>query len=243
MERNAYDCADVVTVHSRSNGAFLAKQEKVSPEKPVTLHNWVEIGDSDTSRGSNGYRRRLGLENKFVFFFGGVLGPSQGLDLLLDAAKEIRDIPEVVILLVGDGTEKDRLEERTQNEGLTNVVFHPFLAKEAYKRLLREIDVGLVSLTSKNKTPVVPGKILGYMGAGIPVLAFLNRESDGHGIVQEARCGYSEVSDSVKKAAHLMRKMVLDQDSLRGLGQNGYRYALQNFSKKVCVDKLERYLC
>jgi len=242
MEKRAYDHASVVTVHSHSNGEFLVRQKKIAREKLVTLHNWVEIEPCDMSYAPNVYRKRLGLENKFIFFFGGVLGPSQGIDLLLDAAKKIQDIPETVILLLGDGIEKERLEQRAQDEGLTNVVFHPFLSKEAYKEFLMEVDGGLVSRTIKNKTPVVPGKILGYMGAGLPVLAFLNKESDGHLIIQDAKCGYSEVSDGVEKAASLMRKMIREKDSLRELGLNGHQYALQNFSKKVCVDKLERYL-
>jgi glycosyltransferase involved in cell wall biosynthesis len=89
---------------------------------------------------------------------------------------------------------------------------------------------------------VVPGKILGYMAAGIPVLAFLNRESDGHQIIKEARCGYSEVSDDSSRAAQLILKMFEEKKRLKEVGSNGYQYALRNFSKKVCVDKLEGLL-
>lgn len=89
---------------------------------------------------------------------------------------------------------------------------------------------------------MVPGKILGYMAAGVPVLAFLNRESDGHQIIRDAHCGYSDVSDDAQRAAHLMLKMFEEKSRLRELGSNGYQYAIGNFSKKVCVDKLESLL-
>ena len=117
-----------------------------------------------------------------------------------------------------------------------------FVSKEEYTKLLNEIDVGLVCLTSKNKTPVVPGKILGYMAARIPVLAFLNQESDAHRIIHEARCGYSYVPDDAERAAQMIIKMYREKDLLRELGLNGYQYAVRNFSKKVCVDKLESLL-
>jgi len=242
MERKAYRYADVVTVHSPSNGEFLLKQRKVPVSKLVTLYNWVHVGAYEEPRNSGFYRNRLHLEKAFIVFFGGVLGPSQGLDLIVDAAKEIQHLEEIVILITGDGMEKDRLMKQTRRADLKNVIFHPFVSKEEYGKLLREVDVGLVCLTAKNKTPVVPGKILGYMAAGIPVLALLNRESDGHQIIHEARCGYSDIPDNPQKAAQMIIKMYEEKDRLKELGLNGYQYAVKNFSRKVCVDKLEDLL-
>ena len=178
-------------------------------------------------------------EKVFIIFFGGVIGPSQGLDLIVDAAKAITKEKDIVILLVGDGSEKESLMRRVQRNNLKNIIFHPFVSKEDYGKILEEVDVGLVCLTAKNKTPVVPGKILSYMAAGIPVLAFLNRESDGHQIINEARCGYSAVSDDAKVAAGMIMKMYEERNRMRELGMNGYRYAVQHFSRRICVDKLE----
>jgi glycosyltransferase involved in cell wall biosynthesis len=184
----------------------------------------------------------LNLKKAFIIFFGGVLGPSQGLDLIMGAAKEIRNQKQIVFLIAGDGTEKERLMKSVRQDDLENVIFLPFISKEEYRELLKEVNVGLVCLSAMNKTPVVPGKILGYMAAGIPVLAFLNQESDGHQVIQEARCGYSTVSDDVHKAAQMIIKMYEDRNRLKELGLNGYQYAIQHFSKKVCVDKLESLL-
>jgi colanic acid biosynthesis glycosyl transferase WcaI len=242
MEKKAYKHADIVTVHSHSNRSFLLNRGKVSDSKLAILHNWVDVNDYEAPQKEGFYRKKLKLEEAFIIFFGGVLGPSQGLDLIIDAAKEIQDQKKIVILLAGDGMEKERLIKLSQEYGLENVIFHPFVSKEEYGKLLKEVDVGLVCLTSKNKTPVVPGKILGYMAAGIPVLAFLNRESDGHEIIGEANCGYSEIADDAHKAAILIIKIYQERAQLRELGHNGYKYVSQNFSKKECVDNLERFL-
>jgi len=242
MEKKAYDHADVVTVHSPSNREFLLKKDSLPASKLVTLHNWVDVGEYKESRNDAHYRRKLNIEDAFIVFFGGVLGPSQGLDLIIDAAKIIQSERNIVILLVGDGMEKERLKERVQAYNLKNVIFHPFVSKEEYGKLLNEIDVGLVCLTSKNKTPVVPGKILGYMAARIPVLAFLNRESDAHRIIHVAGCGYSYVPDDAEIAAQMILRMYQEKDDLEELGLNGYQYAVRNFSKKVCVDQLEGLL-
>jgi glycosyltransferase involved in cell wall biosynthesis len=184
----------------------------------------------------------VNLENAFILFFGGVMGPSQGLDLIVDAAKAVAKQSDIIILLFGDGSEKGLLMKRAQQEKLENIIFHPFVSKEEYGRIVREIDVGLLCLTPKNKTPVVPGKLLSYMAAGIPVLAFLNRESDGHQIIREAHCGYSAVSDDANTAALMIMRMYEERNRLGELGYSGYQYAFQHFSRRICIDKLEALL-
>ena len=38
---------------------------------------------------------------------------------------------------------------------LENVIFKPFVSKDEYPELVKDADVGLVCLSSMNKTPVV----------------------------------------------------------------------------------------
>ncbi|MGD9819530.1 MAG: glycosyltransferase family 4 protein, partial [Desulfomonilaceae bacterium] len=242
LEKAAYDNADVVTVHSEGNRDFLLKNGKVSDSKLITLHNWINVKDYEIPEHDGPFRRKLGLAGKFVIFFGGVLGPSQGLDMVIEAALQLVTHSEIVFLFVGDGTEKNRLMELASNYGLKNVIFHPFISKEDYERTLSEIDVGLVCLSSKNRTPVVPGKILSYMASGVAVLAFLNEQSDGHQIIKDANCGYSAISSDPAELVRLVQKIYEQREHLDELGLNGYHYAVSNFSKESCVNELEKAL-
>ena len=238
IEKSAYTDADVITVHSKGNRDVLTKRKHVSSEKVTVLHNWIDIKEYEKTSENNYFRKKLNLEGKFIFFFGGVMGPSQGLDLLLKAAKRIEEHENIVFLFAGDGLEKERLKKLADKLSLKNVIFHPFVSKDEYQLLLKEIDVGLVCLSAKNKTPVVPGKILGYMAACVPVVALLNQESDGHQIISDAGCGFSDVSNDVAKAGNLLLKIYGDKEDLNQYGTNGYNYVLKNFLKKVCVDKI-----
>jgi len=242
IERKAYVDADAVTVHSAGNYRFLTHTNRCSADKLSTLSNWIDLNGSKGSTISGRFRDIYGLGNRFVFFFGGVMGPSQDLDVIVDAARELRKFEDIVFLMVGDGLEKERLERRVTDHRMKNIVFGPFLDKDDYRALLKEVDVGLVCLSAKNQTPVVPGKLLGYMSAELPVLALLNRESDGHQIVREATCGYSGISDDPEQAFRLMLKIYRDRDKLAQLGRNGLEYARKHFSKKVCVGKMEELI-
>jgi glycosyltransferase involved in cell wall biosynthesis len=242
IERRAYQNCDVITVHSPGNLDLLTQRDNFPVAKTVILPNWIDIDGFPEAADNFIFRKQLDLTDKFIFFFGGVLGPSQGLDLIVRAAKELEKYTDIVFLLAGDGLEKQSLKALARHLALKNIVFHPFVSRTDYRRLLNEIDVGLVCLSAKNKTPVVPGKLLGYMAASVPVAAVLNRESDGHHIVRESGCGVSEVSEDVKRAAALLLKIYQDRNQLRQYGANGHRYAVEHFSKRVCIDKIEAML-
>lgn len=242
MERRAYRAADAVTVHSEGNRRFLlATQSGVAPDKVTVLHNWIDL---EPFRGvppaAETFRCRWGLEGKLVFLFAGVIGPAQGLEFLLEAVDRLRDIPDLVFLIVGDGMERTRLEARAADRGLRQIVFKDFVGPEDYARLVREVDVGLVCLSARNRTPVVPGKILGYMAAAKPVVALLNRDSDGHAIIRDADCGITCVSDDVEVAAGMLRRMVEHRGSFAQWGRNAFRYVTANFEKDLCLDRLEK---
>ena len=242
IEAKAYRGADVITVHSPSNRRFLSERKNVPADKMITVHNWIDLGAFQREVPSAGFREKLGLHDKFVVFFGGVIGPSQALHLFVEAAQNLADYPEIHLLLVGDGTAKRSLEEMVREYGLENVTFHPFISKEQYQAVLKEIDVGMLCLSKQNRTPVVPAKLLSYMAASVPVLALLNQESDGHVIVREANCGYSDISEGPEKARDLMLRLYRERDNLAQFGQNGLHYASKHFSKGICVDKLEEQL-
>lgn len=238
IEKLAYRLADLIFVHSKSNGSFLCDKKKVPEHKVSILHNWIDVRPFFYSSKDHYYRDKLGLGSKMVFLFAGVLGPSQGLDILVNVADAVKDAKDVCFLLVGDGMEKNDLILKIRNKGLGNVIFADFVSKDEYPRLLNSIDVGIVCLSAKNKTPVVPGKILGYMAASKPILAFLNRESDAHDIIREAGCGITSYSDDLDMCIVACKKMIENRDKGSSLGIYGNKFVNKNYERSSCIDWL-----
>jgi glycosyltransferase involved in cell wall biosynthesis len=240
IEEKAYKSADKIAVHSDGNKKFLVDKKDVSSKKVYVLHNWIDLTTFKNQGRTGIYRKKYGIDNKFIFLFAGVVGPSQGLDLIINLANNVKNIQDICFLIVGDGMEKERLMKMAEDYSLKNIVFQPFVSKDEYPKLVKDSDVGMICLTSLNKTPVVPGKILGYMAASLPVVAFLNRESDGHKIIRDAQCGYSAISDNPDKATEVILKIYTERDRLNQYGKNGFNYVSNYFAKDVCVDQLEK---
>ena len=243
MERKAYAAADEILVHSHGNKEFLTFQKNVERNRVHVMHNWIDASCHAEAVRTGRFRRQYGIDGEFLLVFAGVMGPSQGLGLVVEVADRVKTNPDIRFLFVGDGTEKPKLEEMAKDLELDNVVFAPFVEKCEYPELLKDADVGLVSLTGRNRTPVVPGKILGYMAAGIPILALLQEQSDAHTLIRDVGCGYSTTYGNPEKAADLVLKMYEQRKALKRLGAKGAKYASESFSVDKAVDRLEMLFC
>jgi glycosyltransferase involved in cell wall biosynthesis len=247
LERFAYKSADIVTVHSEGNREMLLTQQSKIQSKLKILHNWVDIDhhviDQSAQKTSGvDYRKLWGIQQKHIAIFAGVMGPSQYLELVLAIAESMRDREDLLFLLVGDGKEKLKLQQLAQTKNLTNVRFEGFVSRDAYPQLLSSCSIGLVCLSPHNQTPVVPGKILGHMAAGLPVAAFLHKASDGHRLIQASRCGVSAKSSDLEACTASLRGLLENEQQLADIGQAGRAYAIEHFSKDVCVSELEKML-
>lgn len=240
MEKSAYKNSDLIVVPSQSHKNFLQDKRNVLENKVHIIPHWIDIEPFRKAKRTDKFKNIYGLRDKFVFLFAGVLGPSQGLDLIIDLANELKNNREICFLFTGDGTEKNRLIKIAKDYHLENVFFQPFSREEDYPWLLKDMDVGLISLTSKNTTPAVPAKITGYMAASLPVVAFLHKESDGHLIIKEANCGFSVISDNKEKALEIILKIYSEKDKLNWYGENGFKYVVDNLRKDICINKFEK---
>lgn len=242
LERLAYRTADIVTVHSEGNRDVLAKSYPTIATKLRILHNWVDIEHHSDTAAAIDFRAKWSIQHKHIAVFAGVIGPSQYLDLVLELAEKMQAHSDLLFLIVGDGKEKPRLQAIAEAKKLNNVRFEGFVSREAYPDLLRICSIGLVCLSPQNKTPVVPGKILGHMAAGLPVAAFLQEASDGFALIEAAKCGV--VTNSADPSACLRAIEILmgQQDDFRKIGNCGKQYAIENLSKEHCVSQLEAML-
>lgn len=242
MERQAYAAADVITTHTPGGREFLIARKGVPPDKITVVPNWIDVDAWDRVQPTGAFRARYGLTGKFVILFAGILGPAQDIPFTLEVASRVRNMPDVVFLLIGDGTERTRAIARAEAAGLSNVHFAPFVDPAEYPSLVKEMDIGLLTLGMKNRTATMPGKLWGYMAAGIPVLAFLNRECDAHRIIREARCGYTAISDDPDRAAGVIRQLYRERGQLPEYGRNGRAYVETHYRKDRCIGMLEQLI-
>jgi colanic acid biosynthesis glycosyl transferase WcaI len=225
LESSLYRRVDCITVHSSGNQAQV-EQHGGKKGKVVVAPNVVDTEGIRPGKRENEFRRRHGIDGSAaVFSFAGVLGYSQDLDTVIEAARTLQDIPNLLVYIVGDGVEKPRLMEKAA--GLRNVRFLPMLQKAEYAELLQASDVGLVTLRAAVQTPVIPSKILSLMAAGRTVLAALPLRGDAPRLIDEARCGRCVEPENVPALAEAMVELAKDSAAMAEFGRRGRSYAEQ----------------
>lgn len=242
MELHAYAAADAIATHTPGGREFLITRKGVAPEKVTVVPNWIDVAIWDRAQPTGAVRAREGLVGKFVVLFAGIFGPAQDIPFILDVAARVQDCPDIVFVMVGDGTARARAIARVSELGLHNVRFMPFIDPAEYPRLVKEMDVGLLTLGMGNRTASMPGKLWGYMAAGIPALGFLNRECDAHRIVREAGCGWTCTSDDPDRAAALVRAAHAQRADLPQMGARGHTYVATYYAKDTCIAQIEELL-
>ncbi len=238
LERFAYRTSDVVTVHSEGNRKMLLAQHPTLASKLKLLHNWVDVDHHSTTTNKIDFKKKWGITQKHIAVFAGVMGPSQYLDLILEIAERMQDQSDLLFLMVGDGKEKERLQQIAAMKGLANVKFEGFISRDVYPDLLSACSIGLVCLSPQNNTPVVPGKILGHMASGLPVAAFVHTASDAHSLIADAQCGVSANSGDLAACVQALQNLMTQASEFNKIGQLGKVYATKHFSKEVCVTEL-----
>ena len=157
---------------------------------------------------------------------------------------QLRDIPDVKWVYVGDGSRKAWLDKFIVDNGLQDCAItlgrFPFAAMPAF---YAKADAMLVTLRSEfpHLGMVVPARLQSYMSAGRPVLAMIG--PGGQDIIRESDCGYAVDAGDVDAFVKVIREKVLtDRKGFEAKGQNGRRYYEENFRKEDCIYHLEEII-
>lgn len=236
LERRIYGLADHITVHSPGNRHHVAGAGVDSRDVTV-VPNWVDTDFVRPGQKPNSFSRRHKLDNRFVVSFAGVIGYSQDIDVVLRAARLLRQKKEILFLIVGDGVEKPRLIDKAERMALDNVRFMPMQPRAAYPLILQSSDVCLATLNQEVRSPVVPSKILSIMASRKPLIACMDSGGDAANVVRDADCGFVYPAGDHKGLAEAVCKLY-DSPVLRErLGANGRAFCESNFSLDTCADK------
>jgi len=238
IEKLNYKEARFITVHSEGNKEYLVKQG-VSEEKLIVIPNWVDTELIRPSPKMNSFREKYNLGDDFVVSFAGIMGTSQDLATVIEAACLLKDYNKIKFLLVGDGVERPYLEKEVSERNLRNVIFAPMQPREKYPAVLAASDVSLVTLKKNVVTPVVPSKLLSIMASGRPVIASLDLRGDAPEIIREAGCGLVVEPENPKKLAKAVLRLYNNPELCNEMGRKGRKYSVENFSLEACIAKYE----
>lgn len=220
-----------------SNGFADNLRARGVPEEKIVF--WPQFClDPDLTRAQ---KPEIYGEDTFNIVFAGNLGDAQGLDLMVEAARELKG-SSIRWYLVGDGRARARLEQKVKEmDAAQEVTFVGRVSEKEADRYVHFADCAYLSFKdNKIFNMTLPAKLQTYLACGTPILAAAGGESarlvGDNGIGFVCRPRLEELVAAAKQAASMSR-----QDHA-AMSQKARAYYEQHFTMDDLVTKLEGML-
>lgn len=229
-EKKLYKISDYIGCMSQANMDYILKHNpEIAPSKIEICPNCVEVIDMSVDEKTRiEIRKKYGIPvEKKVFVYGGNLGKPQGIDFMIECLKSQEKNETVFFLIVGDGTEFDKIESYVNTEKPSNVKLMKRLPKEDYDKMVGACDVGMIFLDHRFTIPNFPSRLLSYMQAKIPVFAVTDSNTDVGKKIVEGKFGWWCESNAVNAFSITVNKIVRETECL---GDVGWNYLNQEYT-------------
>ncbi|MBM3855085.1 MAG: glycosyltransferase family 4 protein, partial [Verrucomicrobia bacterium] len=183
----------------------------VCPERVHVAPNWAPEGISPLApTAPNPLRKERGLNGKFVVAYSGNLGRVHDLDPIIGLAATLHTDPDVVVVFIGDGVQRPRLEAAARARSLANVAFFPPQPRDRLSESLALGDLHLVTLRPGCEGYVFPSKLYGIAAAGRPIAFVGPPDCEVAGIIREYGLGLTFPRDDIAGLAAGVRRLAAD---------------------------------
>ncbi len=200
-EKKLYRISDHIGCMSQANVNYILEHNpEIDPNIVEVCPNSVEVIDMSVEeeiRKDIRSKYEIPLDKK-VFVYGGNLGRPQGINFMIKCLKSQEKNKDVFFLIVGDGTEFDKIEAYVHRDKPSNVRLMKRLPKEDYDKMVGACDVGMIFLDHRFTIPNFPSRLLSYMQAKIPVLAVTDPNTDIGKVIVDGGFGWWCESNSLK---------------------------------------------
>ena len=214
------------------------------PQKNVYwLPNGVDLSYYDPTLYTADWKKTAGFkEEDKIFFYGGIIGYAQGLDIILNAALQLKDRNEIKFLLLGDGPEKERLVEKSRSLGLENIYFRAPVTKKEMPHIVAAITASIIPLKKLDLFKgAIPSKIFESLAMKKPILLGVDGEAKEL-FIDEGKCGMFFTPESEEELVRSILYVCEHPDDVKVWAENARNYVDKKFNRNSIAENFFRLL-
>ena len=231
IETRLYQSFDRVTTISQAMASRLY-EKGVAAEEVILFPNWVDTQVICPQDSFNSFRSELNIpQDKLVILYSGNMGRKQGLEILVEAATQLVDDPDIIFVLCGDGAARSDIE--AQANGLPNIIFLPLQPADKLNALLNMADIHALPQRAGAADLVMPSKLLGMLASGRPVLATAESGSELFSVL--SKVGMTVPPEDVQQFVKAIRILATDPAERARLGMLGRNFVEANWDKAIVL--------
>lgn len=168
------------------------------------IPNWGDVDEiRPIARAGNPFAIEHGLVDRFVIQFSGNIGRTHDVELLLDVARRVEDLPHVVFLFVGYGGQAGTVAAR----GGANLRYLPRQPRERLNAMLACSDATVIAFKPAMNGVSVPSRMYNVMAAGVPIVAIADADAELSRTVVENDAGWQLAAGDADGLEALIRRL------------------------------------
>lgn len=244
-EKRLYKVSDIIGCMSQGNVNYVLKYNSFIEKQRIEIFpNSIEPVERavGTVQRKEFYEKYNIPTDATLFVYGGNLGKPQGIDFLIEVTKHFHHVENGYLLIIGSGTEYEKIRNHIEMCKPKNVTLFNKLPKHEFDELLEMADVGLIFLDRRFTIPNIPSRLTSYMEYSLPVLAATDKHTDLKEILIDSNCGLWSESGNVKAFIE-NAKMLSGNKSLRDqMGIDGRNYLEEHYDIRKTVHIITKHL-
>jgi putative colanic acid biosynthesis glycosyltransferase WcaI len=202
---------DAVVIIGRDTGKLLLRYGGMTPAKIRFIPNWATLAPGVRPiRPDNPFRRKV--TGRFVVGLSGNLGFTHDPVIVFEAARLLRDNPDIHFLLSGWGIGFEQLQAMQSEAGLANVTLIDRVEDGDLDALLSAADVWLIPYRSKVAGVSVPSRFYNLLAVGRPVILVSEPEAEAALTVTENNLGWVVMPGMPDQLATAIRAAAASSD-------------------------------
>lgn len=186
---------------------------------------------------------KVNKHKKFTVIYTGMIGLPQNVTSIVRVAKNLRHFNDIEFKIIGTGVQRQKVLELIEHYNLKNIkVFDPMPKNKVIEEVAK-CHIGFAHLRKDSAFDlVIPGKLIDYMGVGIPIVAGV--EGYTARIIKESKSGEVVEPDDYIELSKAILKIYNDEKLQKKYSVNGMRYCTNNFcieeNFKKYIDLIEK---
>lgn len=170
------------------------------------------------------------IKNKeFTVIYTGMIGLAQNVKSIVKVANYLKLVDNIKFKIIGTGIQKERVLELIKHYNLSNIEVMEPMPKNKIVIEVAKCHVAMAHLRKDSAFDlVIPGKIIDYIGMGIPIIAGI--EGYTAEVLNNSQGGITVVPDDYKNMAKAIIYLYLNSDIRKSYSKNGYDFCKDNFS-------------
>lgn len=186
-------------------------------------------------------RKEFNIQGKFTLCYAGIHGLAQGLEIIIEAARELKEYKDISFVFIGEGPEKQKLITMKNKYNLDNVQFFPMQPKSRMPEIVASMDAAIVPLKKLDLFKgALPSKMFENLASGVPII--LSVQGEAENLIKRAQAGICVEPENHVELREAVLKLYNDRQLCEKLGKNGREFVQKNYSRYNITKKFEGLL-